>query len=99
MGLPEQLLVVKATNLWPNRLIGDEQEPQDMEWAKEERPKWANGNTGKPIKALPEWFLQGNPCPSPGRFTFTSWKFYEKDSPLLPSGLLGPVRIVATEQQ
>ena len=25
-------LVVKVTNLWPNRLIGDEQLPPDCEW-------------------------------------------------------------------
>ena len=54
----ENRLSVKVTNLWVNRLIGDQQP----------------GNT--------------NPV------TYTTQAFYGADSPLLPSGLLGPVRIV-----
>ena len=42
----------------------------------------------------PDWLLEGTPRTS-GRFTFTTKRFYKKDSPLLPSGLFGPVRIVA----
>ena len=56
-------LQVSVTNLWPNRLIGDEQ---------------------------------------PGvthRFTHTNIRKFTKDSPLLPSGLLGPVYLVSTESQ
>ncbi len=54
---------VKVTNLWVNRLIGDQQ------------PDAAK------------------------KYTYTTQQFYRADSPLLPSGLLGPVRIVrsATE--
>jgi hypothetical protein len=52
------LLQIKVTNLWVNRLIGDRQP-----------------NTAQ-------------------KFTFTTQAFYKADSPLLPSGLLGPVRIV-----
>jgi hypothetical protein len=91
-------LVVKVTNLWPNRLIGDEQEPDDLEWG--ESGPWRHGDqtkVGKPLKKVPEWVDAGKPRPSSGRFTFTTWKFYEKDSPLLPSGLLGPVQILTTE--
>jgi hypothetical protein len=51
-------LEVKVTNLWVNRLIGDQQ------------PDVAK------------------------KYTYTSQQFYRADSPLLPSGLLGPVRIV-----
>jgi len=40
----------------------------------------------------PDWVLNKEPRPSQ-RFTFTSWKHYSKDSPLLSSGLLGPVTI------
>ncbi len=49
---------VKVTNLWVNRLIGDQQ------------PDAAK------------------------KYTYTTQQFYRADSPLLPSGLLGPVRIV-----
>jgi hypothetical protein len=50
-------LEVKVTNLWVNRLIGDQQ----LSAAK--------------------------------KYTYTSHQFYRAESPLLPSGLLGPVRI------
>jgi len=51
-------LSVKVTNLWVNRLIGDQQE----------------GVTKK--------------------YTYTAQQFYRADSPLLPSGLLGPARVL-----
>ena len=72
-------LEVKVTNLWVNRIIGDEQLPDDAEW---------NGVT---LKGWPEWLVKGEPRPQTGRYTFTTWKFWKKDSPLLESGLLGPV--------
>lgn len=52
------LLEVKVTNLWVNRLIGDMQ-PDAVK-----------------------------------KYTFTTQKFYEASSPLLPSGLLGPIKLV-----
>jgi hypothetical protein len=30
--------------------------------------------------------------------TYTAVEFYKADSPLLPSGLLGPVRVVRTDR-
>jgi hypothetical protein len=42
----------------------------------------------------PEWVLKGTPRPSQ-RLTFTTHRFYSKDDPLQPSGLIGPVRIWA----
>jgi hypothetical protein len=73
-------LVVKVTNLWPNRLIGDEQLPPDCEW------------DGDQLRAWPQWFLDGKPSPT-GRLTFTTWHHWKKDGKLLPSGLLGPVTL------
>lgn len=75
----ENVLTVRVTNLWPNRLIGDEQLPAEVEW------------NGPAIKAWPEWVWSGKPRPKSPRFTFTTWHFYDKNSPLLESGLLGPV--------
>jgi hypothetical protein len=51
-------LVVRVTNLWVNRMIGDQQ----------------------PTVAK--------------KYTWTAQQFYRADSPLLPSGLLGPVRLI-----
>lgn len=73
-------LEVRITNLWPNRLIGDEHLPEDFEWS------------GKHIKKWPEWLVNHTKRPSE-RITFTTWKHWEKDSPLQLSGLLGPVII------
>lgn len=37
---------------------------------------------------------RGNPRPSTGRKCFATWNYVTKDSPLLPAGLLGPVKLV-----
>jgi hypothetical protein len=54
---------IRVTNLWVNRLIGDQQ------------PDAAK------------------------KYTYTAQQFYRADSPLLPSGLLGPVRVVRSAKQ
>jgi len=76
-------LEVTVANLWPNRLIGDEQLPADCTYG-------PGGNLAR----WPEWLEKGQPRPSAGRLTFTTWKHFAKDSALLPSGLLGPVTIL-----
>jgi hypothetical protein len=53
-------VVVKVTNLWVNRLIGDQQ------------PDAAK------------------------KYTYTAQQFYQQSSPLLPSGLLGPVQVISS---
>jgi hypothetical protein len=58
----ENQLEIKVTNLWVNRLIGDQQ-------------------------------------PGVTKLTFTTMPFYRADSPLLPSGLLGPVTIIGVTNQ
>lgn len=77
------LLEVRVTNLWPNRMIGDEYLPEDSR-------RHANGT----LVEWPTWLESDQPSPT-GRYTFTSWRLWHKDSPLQPSGLLGPVRITS----
>jgi len=55
-------LEIKVTNLWPNRLIGDQKYPKDQQ------------------------------------ITWASVSLYKADSKLLPSGLLGPVRLISAQE-
>lgn len=83
-------LKIEVSNVWANRLIGDEQEPEDMKWA----PNQYFYNSGQYLKEFPDWFLKNEPRPSKGRYCFTTWNYFDKNSKLTPSGLFGPVRIV-----
>ncbi len=85
-------LALEITNTWANRLIGDEQEPADSEWGQ------GHMGFGGPLKEFPDWFLHDTARPSTGRLTFTTWNYFAKDSPLIPSGLLGPVTLVTETQ-
>lgn len=76
-------LEIRVTNLLPNRMIGDEQLPEDSE-----------RNPDGTLKAWPQWLIDGKSSPT-GRFTFTTWRLWKKDEALLESGLIGPVRIEA----
>ncbi len=84
-------LVIQVSNLWPNRLIGDEQLPPEYEYG-EPGAVGTGGATGAILK-IPEWYTEGEPKPPGKRVAFTTWKWYGKEDPLLESGLLGPVRL------
>jgi hypothetical protein len=79
-------LEISVANLWPNRLIGDEQKPPDGEY----------GTMGNLLR-WPGWMLGEQPRPVTGRYTFSTWRHFTKDVPLLPSGLLGPVRLLLSD--
>ncbi len=74
----ENRLEVTVTNLWPNRLIGDEQYPSDVP---------------SPDNELPSWVLENKQRPEQRRMTFTTSPSWKKGEALLPSGLLGPVSL------
>ncbi|MFC1766048.1 glycosyl hydrolase [Planctomycetota bacterium] len=78
-------LEIKVTNLWTNRLIGD----QSLE-----------KTDGYRLRAkMPDWYVNNEPMPEGPRSTFCTYNFYDKDRTLLPSGLLGPVRFVQEAQK
>jgi hypothetical protein len=81
----ENLLEVQVTNLWVNRLIGDEQLPDD-----------SDRNPDGQLRLWPKWLLEGKPSPA-GRHTFGTCRVWRKDSPLQESGLLGPVTLHTTQ--
>jgi hypothetical protein len=70
--------------LRPNRMIGDESLPPDSD----RNPKGTH-------KGWPQWLLEGKSSPT-RRYTFAMWQHYKKNSPLLSSGLVGPVALQAT---
>ncbi|PIU95199.1 MAG: hypothetical protein COZ06_24420 [Armatimonadetes bacterium CG_4_10_14_3_um_filter_66_18] len=82
----DNTLRIRVTNLWVNRQLGDEQLlPED-----------SDRNPNGTLKRWPNWLNEGKPSPT-GRFTFTSWRLWGKDGPLVESGLLGPVMLHAAE--
>ena len=93
---------IAVTSLWPNRLIGDAQQPDpyprvDAEWPIGERFAADGSKTdvmAQKLVTLPDWYKAGQPKPADGRVAFSTWTFFQKDEPLLDSGLLGPVRLV-----
>lgn len=73
-------LEIKITNLWPNRIIGDEHLQNDYK---------RNGNI---VAQWPSWLINNTERPS-NCVTFATYKHWSKDDVLLTSGLLGPVII------
>ncbi len=74
-------LEIEVTNLLPNRMIGDEQLPPETDYQR---------GANHVVTSLPSW-LTGSAPRNSRRYTFSTFNPYTKDSPLLASGLLGPV--------
>jgi hypothetical protein len=75
-------LEIRAVNQWVNRLIGDERIPAAL-------PIQQNGILRQ--EDTPDWFVNGGAVPDTGRVGFSFYRRWAADSPLLPSGLIGPV--------
>ena len=80
-------LRIRVTNLWPNRMIGDERtRASDAEW---ENPT-AESTYKRGLRSMPSFVQEGKPSPT-GRKAFATWHHWYKDEKLRPSGILGPV--------
>lgn len=79
----QNTIKVEVTNLWANRIIGDEFLAVENQYGKD-----------KFIYKLPEWYVENKIKPG-DRTTFSVWHHFEKTDPLLDSGLLGPVRVIS----
>jgi hypothetical protein len=78
----ENTLSLEVTNQWTNRLIGDEEFPDET--------GYHTDGSGE----MPEWFKNNEPAPIKQRNTFTTYNFYTEDRELIPAGLKGPVRLI-----
>lgn len=88
---------IDVTNTWANRMIGDDLEPDDCEWAWTHDGTDERGNVrynGRGLARIPDFALGKGERPSKGRQLFSTWDYYASDSKTIPAGLLGPVEFV-----
>lgn len=95
----ENVVKIAVTNLWPNRIIGDKYEPDDLNWGEVRTFTHVQPHQviGRNLQTIPNWVINNTERPSKNRITFSTVDFFSKETPLLPSGLIGPVQITVKE--
>ncbi|WP_395343189.1 glycosyl hydrolase [Ningiella sp. W23] len=83
---------IEVANLWINRLIADESLPDTSGFVR--ASKWNN-----PEENMVEWYKRNQPPPVTERLTFTTQNFFSAEDERVPSGLIGPVRILFEQQK
>ena len=84
-------IIIRVTNLAVNRIIGDEQYPETQTVRLQNTEPFKIAGS---LQEIPDWVDAGQKNPDPGRELFFTFKYFDKNSPLMESGLLGEVRIV-----
>jgi hypothetical protein len=82
-------LEIRVTNLWVNRLIGDAKKMAALGVA-------YNGRNGV-ISKWPDWVPQDAPL-ADAPVSFATWRQWDGNEPLQPSGLIGPVTMRMRER-
>ncbi len=72
------------TNLWINRLVGDEQYPDDQSWGplRSMNINRVDVPIGRDLLTVPDWVKDPATRPSRDRITFSTFKYFSKESPL-----------------
>ncbi|AQQ72496.1 hypothetical protein SMSP2_02882 [Limihaloglobus sulfuriphilus] len=85
----ENTVTIQVANRWINRLIGDQDIPIDYTY-QVGGSKFTEGR----IEVFPDWLRNPEQAAvKHKRNTFATWKHYTADSPLVESGLIGPVEL------
>ena len=90
------LIEVRVANLWLNRLIGDHALPEDTAWTSDidKTP-----GSGLGLEKIPDWVINDTPRPSAKRRGYFTWQWPNlPERELLPSGLLGPVKLIGAPE-
>ena len=89
----DNVIEVKITNQWSNRMIGDKNYSGD--YLGYQQPSYFPSESDR----MPDWYVKNEPMPEGPRSTFNTYKFYSKGDDLMPSGLLGPVKIIFKKEK
>lgn len=94
-------LEINITNLWINRMIGDEKHPDTRPFA------WNNRWRAQLPVEWDQWQVMidqetlhpGQYANETGRYAFSTAKYYGPDDPLIESGLIGPVTVLVQQTE